>query len=149
MGKVTADLSGFERALRQDGLCPDTGKCHHGCGVADPLGIAVPCWRKSSGCVPLSISGLNDQWELEVDVGDHGQVASVVDEQVFSMEFMADVYDTSTGHLVLGLSGTGHAVQIGSRWPASDSFDAIRAALRDGGVEVCVQIKRVAARKAG
>lgn len=34
--------------------CPDGGKCHHSCTAV--------CWRKDSGCVPLSISGLDDNW---------------------------------------------------------------------------------------
>lgn len=37
--------------------CPDGGKCHHGCDT--------PCWRRDEGgCVPLTISGLDDNWEI-------------------------------------------------------------------------------------
>lgn len=46
--------------LRESGHCIDGGECHHGCEPHPDK----PCWRKTGGCVPLSGSGLADDWTV-------------------------------------------------------------------------------------
>lgn len=52
-----ATVAWLQRCLRECGRCPDGGKCHHDCEQA------APCFRSKS-CVPLSGSGLRDDWSL-------------------------------------------------------------------------------------
>lgn len=50
--------------LRENGLCIDGGTCHHGC----EKNILKPCQRKDRlSCVPLTGSGLTDDWTIPVE----------------------------------------------------------------------------------
>lgn len=44
-------------------VCPDGGRCHHSC-------LGERCWRRETGCVPLSASGLGDDWRPVHETGD-------------------------------------------------------------------------------
>ncbi len=50
------------------GVCPDSGACHHNC--------VSQCARQHElGCVPLGVSGLGDDWKLDIERGASAPVA--------------------------------------------------------------------------
>lgn len=89
---ATKHIAWLHDVLREAGYCIDGGKCNHGCGPR------CKCFR-TDGCVPLSGSGLADNWKLPTEDADHTVAINVLHQQARAYESMSrPMRNTVTEH---------------------------------------------------
>lgn len=67
------------------GVCPDSGVCHHNC--------VSQCARQHElGCVPLGVSGLGDDWKLDIERGASAPVAGEAQKPLAVTDLQGDVH---------------------------------------------------------